>query len=183
MRKPFVFAAPALIALAVLTQAASLPGAIFTTTPAGDVVNANVQYISKTEVYLDGGPGPNAPQHAAGLPDGFYVFQVTDPSGAVALSTDAASCRMVKIAKSVIVNLAVLDNGGAVTDAPYVSTIDTAHNDACHTIDAYDQGKAGPATGAHDINTDADHGGAFGTGAIVVQLYPFLDTPNPGGVY
>jgi hypothetical protein len=174
----------AVIALAALLQAASLPGAVFTTTPSGAVVNANVQYISKTEVYLDGGPGPNAPQHAAGLPDGYYVFQVTDPSGAVALSTDASKCRIVKIKDSIIVNLADW-NAGGITDASYATTIDTAHNNACHKIDALDQGTAGPSTGAHDINTDRDHGGngVIGSGAIIVQLYPFLDTPNPGGVY
>lgn len=41
---------------------ARLDGAIFTTTPAGDIVNENVRYESKQEVFLDGGPGPNAPK-------------------------------------------------------------------------------------------------------------------------
>lgn len=36
---------------------ARLDGAIFTTTPAGDIVNENVRYESKQEVFLDGGPG------------------------------------------------------------------------------------------------------------------------------
>ena len=57
---------------------AAVSGAIFTTTENGSVVNAN-QYDSKCAVYLDGGPGPNAPAKAAGLPDGDYYFQVTDP--------------------------------------------------------------------------------------------------------
>ncbi|WP_239670831.1 hypothetical protein [Vibrio variabilis] len=40
---------------------AKLDGAIFTTTPGGEIVNENVRYESKLEVFLDGGPGPNAP--------------------------------------------------------------------------------------------------------------------------
>src|SRR5437773_8566930 len=70
-----------------------LPGAIFTTLPDGSVVNANTQYTSKCQVYLDGGPGPNAPAGAAGLPAGSYYFQVTDPSGKKLLSTDPVSNR------------------------------------------------------------------------------------------
>src|SRR5215204_7613864 len=67
-------------------------GAIFTTVADGSEVNFNI-YPSKEAVYLDGGPGPGAPQTAAGLDDGRYVFQVTDPSGKRLLSTDAARCR------------------------------------------------------------------------------------------
>ena len=65
----------AVVAMAVLASsntafAARLSGAIFTTTPDGGIVNENVRYQSKLEVYLDGGPPPNAPAGAAGLPDG-----------------------------------------------------------------------------------------------------------------
>ncbi len=38
------------------------PGAIFTTTEDGAIVNENVRYGAKEDVYLDGGPGPNAPR-------------------------------------------------------------------------------------------------------------------------
>jgi hypothetical protein len=62
-------------------------GAIFTTTNGGTTVNGNI-YEDKADVYLNGGPQPNAPCTAAGLPDGEYYFQVTDPSGSVLLSTD-----------------------------------------------------------------------------------------------
>ena len=62
-----------------------LPGAIFTTMPDGSRVNANI-YTNAYDVYLDGGPGPNAPPGAAGLPEGDYYFQVTDPSGKKLLS-------------------------------------------------------------------------------------------------
>lgn len=77
-------------------------GAIFTTDSTGLEVNAN-QYAAKTDVYLNGGPGVNAPVGAAGLsPDGTYVFQVTDPSGKVLLSQDAAQCREVTVSGGVI---------------------------------------------------------------------------------
>jgi len=62
-------------------------GAIFTTDTNGTFVNANV-YDDPTDVYLNGGPRANAPCTAAGLPDGDYYFQVTDPSGTVLLSAD-----------------------------------------------------------------------------------------------
>src|SRR5215213_8676095 len=54
-------------------------GAIFTTDASGVPVNLN-HYANKRDVYLNGGPGLNAPDDAAGLPDGTYSFQVTDPS-------------------------------------------------------------------------------------------------------
>src|SRR5262249_48444277 len=89
----------ALLLLAALPAYAAPPlsGAIFTTLPDGSVVNANVQYTSKCEVYLDGGPGPNVPIGAAGLPEGDYYFQVTDPSGKKLLSTDPGSNRRIHV--------------------------------------------------------------------------------------
>jgi len=97
-------AACALFALAMAatpTRAAGVSGAIFTTTVNGGAVNAN-QYESKCGVYLDGGPGPHAPAKAAGLPDGDYYFQVTDPSGAQLLSTDPVSNRRFHVTGGVI---------------------------------------------------------------------------------
>jgi hypothetical protein len=82
---------------------APLPGAIFTTIADGTIVNANTQYTSKCEVYLDGGPGPNAPAKAAGLPAGDYFFQVTDPNGQTLLSTDVVNNRRFRVANSVII--------------------------------------------------------------------------------
>jgi hypothetical protein len=81
-----------------------LPGAIFTTLSDGNQVNANL-YSAKCDglgVYLDGGPGPNAPQGAAGLPDGDYFFQVTDPSGKTLLSTDPQSFRRFTVTAGII---------------------------------------------------------------------------------
>src|SRR3990172_2068984 len=150
------------------TSGGPLSGAIFTTTPDGSIVNENVRYDSKKEVYLDGGPGPNAPQTAAGLPNGDYVFQVTDPPGKVLLSQDASRCRVFRVANGVIVALRDKTNG---------SFADHSASDSCHVNDS-PEGAAG-TTGKHDTNTDSDHCPP----AIVVQLMPFFDTPNPGGVY
>jgi hypothetical protein len=116
-------------------------GAIFTTLPDGSEVNFN-HFDSKYDVYLDGGPGPGAPQTAAGLDDGTYVFQITDPSGKVLLSTDPARCRQFTVA------------GGIITAV-------VAQPDGCQ----------------HLTGLDVDHG------AATVQMMPYLDTPNNGGVY
>jgi len=112
-------------------------GAIFTTVADGSEVNFN-HYPSKEAVYLDGGPGPGAPQTAAGLDDGVYVFQVTDPSGKTLLSTDAAKFRRFTVTNGII---------------------------------------SGVAPGNHVTGVDVDHG------ATTVQLMPYKDTPNNGGVY
>jgi len=69
--------------------AAGLRGAFFTTLADGSRVDAG-GYRAKDGVYLAG--GPRRPQDAA-LPEGQYVFQVTDPSGQTVLSTDPVSCR------------------------------------------------------------------------------------------
>jgi len=114
-----------------------LTGAIYTTKGDGSLVNGNV-YDSKEEVYLNGGPPPNAPCSAAGLPDGEYYFQVTDPSGTVLLSNDPIGERKVRV------------TGGVFT--AYLGT-------------------------THDV------GSGRCPGAISVALFPYDDTPNPGGEY
>lgn len=80
---------------------AAVSGAIFTTTSTGTVVNAN-HFTSKCAVNLDGGPGPHAPAKAAGMPDGEYFFQVTDPNGQTLLSTDPVSNRRFRITGGVV---------------------------------------------------------------------------------
>lgn len=110
-----------LAALAVSTlSAAKSTGAIFTTTFDGSIVNEN-HFESKCAVYLDGGPGPNAPAHAAGLADGDYYFQVTDPSGQTLLSTDPVSNRRFQVSGGVIV--AYTGTGGL----PHPTGIDQDH--------------------------------------------------------
>jgi hypothetical protein len=127
------------LATTTMLMAHAPSGAIFTTLANGSEVNFNI-YPSKEAVYLDGGPGIGAPQTAAGLDDGTYVFQVTDPSGKTLLSTDPAQCRQFT-AKNGVINAVVITG--------------------CQ----------------HSTGVDVDHA------AVTVQLFPYLDTPNNGGVY
>ena len=83
-----------------LHAASALSGAVFTTNSTGTAVNGNI-YSKKTDVYLNGGPPANAPSTAAGLPDGDYYFQVTDPSGSSLLSVDSLAQRNVRVSKGV----------------------------------------------------------------------------------
>lgn len=88
-------------------------GAIFTTIVNGTIVNANTQYTSKCAVYLDGGPGANGNTGAAGLPAGYYFFQVTDPSGKTLLSTDPVSNRQFLVSAAGVIT-AYTGTGGPV---------------------------------------------------------------------
>jgi len=130
------------IAPAVAADAAiQLSGAIFTTDATGVPVNLNI-YNAKEDVYLNGGPGINAPAGAAGLPAGTYSFQVTDPPGKTLLSTDAVACRQFTVNASGVIQ-GVVPAGGC----------------------------------EHATGADGEDGGA------TVQLFPYADTPNNGGVY
>jgi hypothetical protein len=140
-------AAITVLALAVVAPvwaappSTSLSGAIFTTDSTGVPVNLNI-YAAKEDVYLNGGPGINAPVDAAGLPAGTYSFQVTDPSGKTLLSSDAVACRQFTV-----------DASGRIQSV--------APSGAC----------------GHATATDNEDLG------ITVQLFPYDDTPNNGGVY
>ena len=96
-----VMVALVMCAASISMRASAPSGAIFTTLADGTEVNYNI-YAAKEDVYLDGGPGPGAPQTAAGLDDGVYVFQVTDPSGKTLLSTDAVQCRQFTVMNGII---------------------------------------------------------------------------------
>lgn len=109
--------------VATAASASQISGAIFTTVSDGSFVNYNI-YPSKDAVYLDGGPGPGAPQTAAGLPDGDYVFQVTDPSGKTLLSQDIAACRRFTVANGIIVALVT---SNPTCPAPHITGIDIDH--------------------------------------------------------
>jgi hypothetical protein len=89
----------AVMGLATLLVAAPACGeAIYTSLFDGLSVDQNL-YDNKDDVYLNGGPqNPNGP----GFPDGFYYFMVTDPSGAVLLSTDPIADRACTVAGGVI---------------------------------------------------------------------------------
>src|SRR5574341_868072 len=85
-----IFLALAAVALLTLTTTsalmAQLTGAIFTTTVSCPGTDQNI-YASKGDVYLDGGPHNGS---AAGLPDGYYYVQVTEPDGTL-LGTSVGS--------------------------------------------------------------------------------------------
>jgi hypothetical protein len=87
-----------MIVSAMAIQVSAIPtnnffGAIQTSTASGTTVNQNL-YDFRTDVYLNGGPQNTS---AVGLPNGTYYFQVTDPSGATLLSSDAAVCRQLTV--------------------------------------------------------------------------------------
>lgn len=89
-------------ALAAPPALANVSGAIYTTLSDGSEVNFNI-YASKSDVYLNGGPGKGAGSNAPGLvPDGVYVFMVTSPDGQL-LSTDIAECRKVQVTGGLVV--------------------------------------------------------------------------------
>jgi hypothetical protein len=91
-----------LLATAGIAVSGQVTGAIFTTLQDGSAVDYNI-YEAKEDVYLNGGPNsPKAPCTAAGLPDGEYYFQVTDPSGRILLSTDGLEERRVKVEQGTI---------------------------------------------------------------------------------
>jgi hypothetical protein len=111
--------AAGLLGTAALAHAA--PGAIWTSLKDGDAVNANL-YTAKCGdlgVWLNG--GPNNSSGGAGLPEGTYVFQVTDPSGASLLSSDVAGNRQVVVTGGYITGVTGGDGGytpHAVSDVP-----------------------------------------------------------------
>ncbi|MBI5500116.1 MAG: hypothetical protein HY907_07715 [Deltaproteobacteria bacterium] len=136
---------------------APLRGAIFTTTWDGRYVNRNVDFDSRWDVYLDGGPGPLAPSGAAALPEGDYYFQVTDPAGKVLLSSDPIECRRIHV------------NAAGVIDVAYDAAFWEWRGDIWFLR------SCGHATGV-----DRDHAAE---GAITVQLFPYDLTPNRGAEY
>jgi hypothetical protein len=79
--------------ITLFTESALAGDAIYTTNEDGTVVNEK-QYASSPDVYLGGEPQNT---NSAGLPDGTYYFQVTDPSGNTLLSSDIALCRQLSV--------------------------------------------------------------------------------------
>ena len=80
---------------------AASSGAIYTSMGDGTTVNSNL-YDDKEDVYLNGGPLPNASCTSGGLTSGEYYFQLTDPSGQTLLSTDGIEARRFRVADGVI---------------------------------------------------------------------------------
>jgi hypothetical protein len=115
----------------------------------GTTVNANI-YDLRSDVYLNGGPQN---QNSAGLPNGIYLFQVTDPSGATLLSTDNAFNRQLQV-----VNGRVFGTPGTTLGPGNVVS---------------------PSVPPYHVNGSYN----VANMSISVQLAPFNFTPNPGGEY
>jgi hypothetical protein len=175
--KNSLFTIPALACTLLLAGVSSLSagvsGAIFTTNSTGTVVNGN-QYDSPCSVYLDGGPGPHAPAHAAGLPDGDYYFQVTDPSGQTLLSTDPVSNRRFRVSGGVIT--AYTGTGGPV----HMTNLD--QNDPGGTTIALANSSC-----PLDFKPTPNNGGAYKAWATPVNSFigdpTMVDTPCGTGCF
>jgi hypothetical protein len=76
----------ALFATTTISYMAPNPGAIFTTDVSCSNTNVNI-FVTKNDVFVDGGPAHTG---AAGLADGVYYIQVTEPGGAL-LGTSVGS--------------------------------------------------------------------------------------------
>ncbi|AXT70514.1 hypothetical protein [Vibrio sp. dhg] len=192
-------AVSALALMFSMSAFARLDGAIFTTTPLGDIVNENVRYQSKEEVFLDGGPGPQAPRTAAALPEGLYYFQVTDPSGKCLLSstlesadTNGGTCyEDVKIkgknaknaeafyAEPLSCRLFYFDGEDGVTfiNDSYTMTQEVKVRGKMETQSTVVECRHQLGSEYLEIDPSAMPDGE------TIQLFPFANTPNSGGVY
>jgi hypothetical protein len=148
--------------------AQKVTGAIFTTAYNGPIVNANLS-DSKCDVYLDGGPGPNAPPKAAGLPAGEYCFQVTDPSGNALLSADPVANRKFRVA-----NGAIVEYLGDGVSTPHPTGYDLDHGDK----GAITIGLAN-LTCSTDYLTSPNEGGVYKV--WVTPVADFLGDPSQAG--
>jgi hypothetical protein len=79
-----------------------IAGSIEAVTATGAVIEV---FPHRDDVYLAAGPTSSPCQFAAYLPDGQYVFQVTDASGKTLLSTDPVSERTFTVAGGVIASV------------------------------------------------------------------------------
>jgi hypothetical protein len=137
--------------------AASFNGAIWTSLSDGTTVNANI-YDNKSDVYLNGGPQNCG--NGNGLPNGLYYFQVTDPSGATLLSSDAIKFRMVTVANGVITGTGGTGNHNVGSDScnsgkpvqlmPYD---DTPNNGGEYSVDLAPQAEVVACAGFNSNST------------------------------
>jgi len=146
-----------LLGLVIFTFVASVVPALAQNFP-GAIFTTDVNYTVNQNVFVNKSDvyidgGPQN-NNSPGLPVGDYYFQVTDPSGKVLLSEDSVLCR------TVVVSIPAGFTHGAIT-----STTNTA-------------GPGGENCG-HTLNTSPDPS----NGSHGVQLMPYADTPDPGGVY
>jgi hypothetical protein len=152
--------ATVLAAICALPLAAQFSGSVKAVLPDGSKVAGDI-FDSKARVFFSAGP-QNV--KSSGLPDGRYYFQVTDPSGSVLLSNDAAVCRQVVVSGG---GLAGAFDPVTQTLEPVGSPLDTAHCEHATT------GQTGTVA--------VQAGGTFR--ACATGTDTFCDSPNPGGQY
>jgi hypothetical protein len=121
-------------------------------------VNCN-HYNAKTDVYMSGGPVKN------GLGEGCYYFSVLAPGFQNGGFIDGANGNLSDTTPS---------NGGP-GGGDLVSNR-TFHVDSNHQIDEYAPSPSCGTTGTHPMGTSPN-------GKPIIQLFPYDNTPNPGGVY
>ncbi len=144
--------------LAVASAFANISGSIFTSLPDGTAVNQNL-YNDQSTVYLNGGPQNLS---GSGLPDGIYYFQVTTPDGALLLSNDSASMRLVRVTNGRF--------AGRVQNNPPTFTL--------YPIPPPPY----PPTGT-PLYPHPDGPKNKANGSVPCQLWPFDQTTNRGGEY
>src|SRR5258708_3765533 len=155
-----------LLLASALPALGAVNGAIFTTTFTGTTVNGNL-YDAKTSVYLNGGPQNHSDPGL--VPDTNYYFQVTDPSGAVLLSADDISCRVVAV------------SGGRIVGVPSSAPPAGCAN-GFHPLGSYN-----PANGETPVQLCPATSAARSDNLNAVtnfDAHNWCDTtPNPGGEY
>ena len=160
------------LSLAPAAYAAPLPGEFHATTASALQVEDNI-FNGRRDVYLNAGPFDSSPDT---LPPRKYVFQVTDPDGAILLSQDPARCRVVQV-----------NNNGVLSDLLRPSGLGLGLNDSyidgktqyeCSIVDSPDY--ASGIFGRQGTNHDPYHQNENG---IVAQLMPFLNTTDHAGRY
>ncbi|HTL54629.1 MAG TPA: HYR domain-containing protein, partial [Candidatus Limnocylindrales bacterium] len=138
-----LLASVSLLSLAGSASGDPLSGAIFTTDAGCNKVNGNI-YDTKEDVHLNGGPAKTG---AAGLPEGDYYVQVTDPTGATVLGTSGSGTPIHVNANGEFAQcyelclIAPASGGGCFDNTPnnggeykvWVSTISTFDNDSTKT--------------------------------------------------
>ena len=167
------------------TGGGSITGAIWTSDQNRDVVNENVGYDTKEDVFLNGGPLANRPNAPGSLSptDTWYVLQVTNPAGDDLLSNDPWWCRLVRVENGRFVD--VPDDADDVRNA-LTAALGTNFTTSTTIGGAFTKVQ-GKWSYDNDLNcnhvTGPDYADTFDDGSISVQLYPYDNTPNNGGVY
>jgi hypothetical protein len=177
-----------LVALAP-AAAAQYSGSVYTTDAKANVENV---FGKPRDVYMAGGPGPNAGCSGNGLPDGSYYFQVTDPSGSTLLSTDPLADRAVIVSDGVIsaAGSRSTRNGPCGSEVvqlvPFAPTPNSSGEYKVWLIPASDYVPGGPNHGFPSDASKTDNfkvrGGGKPIDQALIEGYVFYDI-DENGVY